>query len=174
MGILNKEPHPGLVLQEKINSMHMSRSELAARTGVTEKHISTVINGNKGISPAFAKKLAYAFDEQASVWLNLQAKYDAYCAEIEAENNVSDEEKTFCTVSRMLLSIFLSKELCITTVVTLKRCFSYVKFCVSAISPVFPKSPTTLHTGLRSNQIPQLIHLFCLPGRECANLKQRT
>ena len=30
MGILNKEPHPGLVLQEKINSMHMSRSELAA------------------------------------------------------------------------------------------------------------------------------------------------
>ena len=47
--------------------MHMSRSELAARTGVTEKHISTVINGNKGISPAFAKKLAYAFDEQASV-----------------------------------------------------------------------------------------------------------
>ena len=93
MGILNKEPHPGLVLQEKINSMHMSRSELAARTGVTEKHISTVINGNKGISPAFAKKLAYAFDEQASVWLNLQAKYDAYCAEIEAENNVSDEEK---------------------------------------------------------------------------------
>lgn len=95
MGILNKEPHPGLVLQEKINSMHMSRSELAARTGVTEKHISTVINGNKGISPAFAKKLAYAFDEQASVWLNLQAKYDAYCAEIEAENNVSDEEKHF-------------------------------------------------------------------------------
>ena len=43
VGILNKEPHPGLVLQEKINSMHMSRSELAARTGVTEKHISTVI-----------------------------------------------------------------------------------------------------------------------------------
>lgn len=109
MGILNKEPHPGLVLQEKINSMHMSRSELAARTGVTEKHISTVINGNKGISPAFAKKLAYAFDEQASVWLNLQAKYDAYCAEIEAENNVSDEEKNILHSLKDVIEYFLEQ-----------------------------------------------------------------
>ena len=162
MGILNKEPHPGLVLQEKINSMHMSRSELAARTGVTEKHISTVINGNKGISPAFAKKLAYAFDEQASVWLNLQAKYDAYCAEIEADNNVSDEEKNILHSLKDVIEYFLEQG------IMHNHCGD------SAISPVFPKSPTTLHTGLRSNQIPQLIHLFCLPGRECANLKQRT
>ena len=43
----NEVKHPGKVLQERLNRLNMSRSELAIRTGVSEKHISTVINGSK-------------------------------------------------------------------------------------------------------------------------------
>lgn len=53
----------------------MSRKELALRTGVTEKHISTVINGERGISTGFARKLGYVFPK-AQDWLRLQNEYD--------------------------------------------------------------------------------------------------
>ena len=58
---------PGEVLQEKLNENGMSRKELAIRTGSTEKHICTVINGDRSISAAFARKLGYVF-EDASFW----------------------------------------------------------------------------------------------------------
>ena len=53
--------HPGLELEKRINECGMSRKELALRTGVTEKHISTVINGERGISTGFARKLGYVW-----------------------------------------------------------------------------------------------------------------
>ncbi len=83
--------HPGETLQEKLNESGMTRKELAARTGVTEKHICTIINGNKDISLAFARKLGYVFDD-ASYWLNLQAEYDANQLRIQEQNNIVKEE----------------------------------------------------------------------------------
>lgn len=83
--------HPGQYLQEKLNSNGMSRKELAIRTGVTEKHICTVVNGDKGISSAFARKLGYVFDD-AEYWMDLQSKYDAYQLQIKEENDISQEE----------------------------------------------------------------------------------
>lgn len=83
--------HPGENLQEKLNRSGMSRKELAIRTGVTEKHICTVVNGDKGISTTFARKLGYVF-ENASYWLNLQAQYDEYQMRLQEENNISEEE----------------------------------------------------------------------------------
>jgi HTH-type transcriptional regulator/antitoxin HigA len=49
--------HPGEVLNEKMKNYGMSRKELALRTNVTEKHICTIVNGDKGISTAYARKL---------------------------------------------------------------------------------------------------------------------
>ena len=46
--------HPGESLAEAIIDRGMSQHDLAVRTGMTEKHISTVIAGQKNISPAFA------------------------------------------------------------------------------------------------------------------------
>lgn len=83
--------HPGQILQEKLNSSGMSRKELALRTNVTEKHIGTVINGDKNISTAFARKLGYVF-ENASYWVELQAEYDSYQLYIQEKNNISDAE----------------------------------------------------------------------------------
>ena len=68
--------HPGETLAEVIEDRDMSQHDLAVRTGMTEKHISTVINGQKNISPSFAKKLEYALGLDASFWMNLQNNYD--------------------------------------------------------------------------------------------------
>ena len=50
--------HPGETLAEVIEDREMSQRELAIRTGMTEKHISTVIHGQKSISAAFANCLS--------------------------------------------------------------------------------------------------------------------
>ncbi len=53
--------HPGETLAEVLEDREMSQRELAVRTGMTEKHISTVIHGQKGISAAFCKKARVCF-----------------------------------------------------------------------------------------------------------------
>lgn len=82
---------PGEVLQEKLNENGMSRKELAIRTGSTEKHICTVINGDRSISAAFARKLGYVF-EDASFWMQIQAEYDAEQFRIQEENAITSDE----------------------------------------------------------------------------------
>ena len=68
--------HPGETLAEVLEDREMTQRELAVRTGMTEKHISTVIHGQKGISAAFARKLEYALGIETSFWMSLQANYD--------------------------------------------------------------------------------------------------
>lgn len=84
--------HPGETLAEVLEDREMSQRELAIRTGMTEKHVSTVIHGQKAISAAFAKKLEYALGIEASFWMNLQANYDRELLEFEELNNISEEE----------------------------------------------------------------------------------
>lgn len=83
--------HPGVILQENLNNAGMTRKELAIRTGVTEKHICTVINGDRTISVAFARKLGYVF-ENATYWIRLQSEYDAEQLRIQEENEITQEE----------------------------------------------------------------------------------
>lgn len=83
--------HPGEKLQEKLNMCGMSRKELALRTGVTEKHICTIVNGDKGISTAFARKLGYVF-ENADYWIDIQMRFDSEQLRIQEENDISLEE----------------------------------------------------------------------------------
>ena len=70
----------------------MSQKELAIRCGYSEKHISTVISGQKNISPDFAKKLEYALGIDAIFWINLQTNYDKELLEFEELNNITKEE----------------------------------------------------------------------------------
>ncbi len=82
---------PGEVLQEKLNRIGMSRKELAIRTGVTEKHICTVINGDRSISAGFARKLGYVF-ETSAYWMKLQSQYDEEQLRIQEENEITQSE----------------------------------------------------------------------------------
>lgn len=100
--------HPGEVLQEKLNSSGMSRKELALRTNVTEKHIGTVVNGDKGISTAFARKLGYVF-ENARFWMNLQAEYDADQVRVQEEHDISQEEIDLLKPLHDIMAYFIVK-----------------------------------------------------------------
>ncbi len=84
--------HPGETLEEVIEDRDMSQRELSYRTGMTEKHISTVIHGQKGISAVFAKKLEYALGIEAAFWMNLQSNYERELLEFEELNNITEEE----------------------------------------------------------------------------------
>lgn len=84
--------HPGETLEEIIRDKGMSQKELAICTGVTEKHINTVINAGKSISVAFAKKLEYALGIDASFWINLQSNYDKSLLKFSELNQISQEE----------------------------------------------------------------------------------
>ena len=81
--------HPGETLAEVMEDRDMTQRELAVRTGMSEKHISTVIHGKKNISAAFARKLEYALGIETSFWMNLQANYDRELLEFEELNNSS-------------------------------------------------------------------------------------
>ena len=84
--------HPGETLKEVMEDRNMSQQELAYRTGVTPKHISTVLNGEKNITSSFAKKLEYAFNIDAEFWMNLQADYDNELLEFNELNNISSQD----------------------------------------------------------------------------------
>ena len=90
----NQVEHPGKILALMLKSVNMSQKELAIRTGMTEKHISTIINGSRDISLDFSKKLEYVFNNVGDGYFyNLQLKYDESKQKQEEENGITENEK---------------------------------------------------------------------------------
>ena len=99
--------HPGELLLSKIGELGMKQKELAIRTGMSEKHISTVINGTKDISASFARKLDIALGEEIGTWAKHQADYDDYMAKLEEENGITDEEVSILKTMKEIVDFFL-------------------------------------------------------------------
>jgi HTH-type transcriptional regulator / antitoxin HigA len=78
---------PGEVLAYELELRNMSRAELAKRTGLTEKHIITILK-SKGtiiITPETAIKLERALGMPVDYWLNLEAHYQETRARLAEE-----------------------------------------------------------------------------------------
>ena len=75
---------------------------------MTEKHISTVIHGQKNISAAFAKKLEYALGIEAFFWMNLQANYDRELLAFEEVNNITEEELGILKNLKEVIDVWIS------------------------------------------------------------------
>lgn len=84
--------HPGETLMEIIKERKMSQKELAIRCGVSEKHVSTVLNCKKNISPFFARRLEFALGIDSIFWINLQSNYDNELTRFEEINGISKME----------------------------------------------------------------------------------
>lgn len=94
--------HPGKTIEQMLKTIGMTRKELATRTGVTEKHINTLISGERNITASFAKKLGYVFHisktvpnepkENAKYWQSLQNNYDIFELEKQEKNNITNDE----------------------------------------------------------------------------------
>ncbi len=86
--------HPGETIGDILVERGISQAELATITGVSPAYVCNVISGKKDISAKFAVALEYALGISKSFWINLQANYDAELAEANAQNSITDEERT--------------------------------------------------------------------------------
>lgn len=101
--------HPGETLAEVLEDRGMTQKELAIRTGMTEKHISTVVKCQKNISVAFARKLEYALGIDAKFWINLQSNYERELLEFEEVNNITGDELAILKPLREIVDYFVSR-----------------------------------------------------------------
>ena len=83
---------PGDTLLETIEAMGMSQAELAARMGVTEKHVSSVVKGKSPISEDTALRLERVLGIDAAFWRNLEHLYRRHLAEQEERKRLGQKK----------------------------------------------------------------------------------
>ena len=83
---------PGVTIKEQLDDRGMSQKEFASRMGLSEKHISKLINGEVHLTPDVAERLEMVLDIPARFWNNLEAIYQEKLIKVKRENEL-DEEK---------------------------------------------------------------------------------
>lgn len=73
--------HPGVYIKESLEVMEITASEFSARTGISERTLSAVINGKGAITFEIAYNLSAFFGNSVNYWINLQNIYDLYLRE---------------------------------------------------------------------------------------------
>lgn len=74
---MKNQPHPGkMILEECIEPLGLSITEVAKGLGITRTSLSRLIHGHNGISPEMAVRLSKAFGGSAESWLRQQMNYD--------------------------------------------------------------------------------------------------
>ncbi|MFI2363033.1 HigA family addiction module antitoxin [Promicromonospora sp. NPDC019610] len=79
-------PRPGRLLQRELDARSISQAQLAARTGLSPKHINLVIKGTAPLSPDVAVTLEQVLGTSAETWLRLEAAHQAQEARHEKRN----------------------------------------------------------------------------------------
>ncbi|WP_189020505.1 HigA family addiction module antitoxin [Paenarthrobacter histidinolovorans] len=67
-------PQPGRWLQRELDHQAISQAQLAARTGLSTKHINLVIKGTAALSPEVAVTLEQILGTSAETWLHMEAE----------------------------------------------------------------------------------------------------
>ena len=83
--------HPGEVLTYELSLRGMNQNELAKRTGLTPKHIVSLVKGHSGITPETAIKLERALGMPVDYWLNLEAHYQEIQARLDEERRLDND-----------------------------------------------------------------------------------
>jgi addiction module HigA family antidote len=74
--------HPVEILLEKfIQPMGLTQRDLAKAICVPYQRINELVNGQRGITPSTALRLAKYFGMSADFWMNLQLRWDLYHAQ---------------------------------------------------------------------------------------------
>lgn len=85
--------HPGKLLEEFLETRHMSARELARRCGRSAKLIVEIIGGKAPIEPETALQFERVLEMDADLWLGLEAQYRLQLAKAkEAERMASASE----------------------------------------------------------------------------------
>lgn len=104
--------HPGETLKDELEFLNLSQVELSQRTGLSEKHISQIINGADPITSDTAIKLELAIGVPATFWNNLQKNYELTIARIASEERIFkeiEEAKKFACYNELAKLGFIGK-----------------------------------------------------------------
>jgi addiction module HigA family antidote len=78
---MHNPPHPGEVIQKLcLEPLGLSVTKAAKALGVSRNTLSSLLNGETGVSPQMAVRLSIAFDTTAESWMNQQVQYDLWKA----------------------------------------------------------------------------------------------
>ena len=84
---------PGATIKEQLENRSMTQKEFAKRIGMSEKHISRLINGEVHLTPDMAEKLERVLGLPAGFWNKLEAIYQEKLAKVKNENELSKEKE---------------------------------------------------------------------------------
>ena len=82
---------PGATIREQLEDRSMKQNEFALRMGLSEKHISRLINGQVELTHDVALRLECVLGVPASFWNNLEAIYREKVARLMIENDMDHD-----------------------------------------------------------------------------------
>lgn len=84
--------HPGKVLKEEFMvPLALSANQLALKLHVPAGRITSIVNGERIITPDTALRLSRLFGTSPEFWLNLQSQYDLQLAEDKMLDQIDNE-----------------------------------------------------------------------------------
>ena len=82
-----KPRHPGgLIKRQYLEALNITITDFADILNVSRKTVSEIVNEQASVTPNMALRLATALQTTPELWLNLQQKYDLWCAANESES----------------------------------------------------------------------------------------
>lgn len=84
---------PGATIKEQLDDRGMTQKEFAKRMGMSEKHISKLVNGDVHLTPETAEKLERVLGIPARFWNKLEAIYQEKIAKVNRENELEKERE---------------------------------------------------------------------------------
>lgn len=85
---------PGATIREQLDTRGMLQKEFATRMGMSEKHISNLINGKAELTHDVALRLESVLGVPARFWNNLEAIYREKIERATAENTLESDMET--------------------------------------------------------------------------------
>ena len=73
-----RRAHPDVYIKNSLEAMKITAKEFAARTGISERILSSIINGSGDVTSDIAYKLSLYFDNSINYWINLQTQFYNY------------------------------------------------------------------------------------------------
>ena len=91
--------HPGEILREELDELGMSANALSKALDVPVNRVTSILNGQRGVTANTALRLARYFGTTPQLWLNLQKTWELRHAEIEAGRHIAERVKPRQTVA---------------------------------------------------------------------------
>ena len=84
---------PGATIKEQLENRGITQKEFAARMGMSEKHISKLINGDVALTYDVANRLEFVLGMPASFWNNLESSYRESLERKKDIESIKEDEK---------------------------------------------------------------------------------